>query len=885
MAVSTEKELMATELPKIYDPSAVEKRWQEFWEKNDVFRTDEGSGKEPFVILIPPPNVTGVLHMGHVLTYTIQDIVIRFRRMQGREALWLPGMDHAGIATQNVVEKMLRKEGKSRHDLGRDAFVKHVWDWKERHGGRIFQQFRRLGASFDMNRFVFTLDESYSRAVVRVFVSLYEKGLIYRGNYIAGWCPRCHTVLSDEEVDHHERKGRLWYVRYPLEGGGGDLTVATTRPETMLGDSGIAIHPDSERTRHLKGKRAVLPLVGRSLPIVEDERVDPEFGTGCVKVTPAHDPLDFELGKTHGLEEIRILKEDATVVEGYGAYSGLSREEARKAIVRDLEEQGYLVKTEDHRHAVGRCYRCDTDVEPWLSTQWFVSMKRLAEPALDAVRDGRVEIFPDRWRKVYFHWMENIRDWCVSRQLWWGHRIPAYHCVDCGHVMVREERPERCSQCASSNLNQDPDVLDTWFSSWLWPFATLGWPDREKRLETFFPSHLMVTGSEILFFWVARMIMSSIEFLGEPPFAKVYLHGIVRDKKGRKLSKSLGNSPDPIDVLDRVGADAVRFATILNTPPGQDQIFSEENLETGRRFANKIWNAARFALPHLEGVKDANRDPAGLDLPERWIRSRLTAAQRAATEHLEATRLNEAAYAVYDFFWHELCDWYLEMSKGALFGEGEDAPVRETLLRVLREGVLLLAPFLPHLAEELGERLGIDAPCVSVARWNDGAEGFRDEAAEREMAAVAELVTSVRTLRSESNIPPKEEVPVAVRFLDESVRDAVERYGDLARGLARIGSLELGVAERPKGSVAHVTGALEVFLPLAGLVDIDKERQRLAKEEERLGRELEKTARKLMNKEYLSKAPPEVVEKDRDRERRFAEMRGRVRENLRGLSE
>ncbi|MFH1680842.1 MAG: valine--tRNA ligase [Candidatus Eisenbacteria bacterium] len=873
------------ELAKTYDPGQVEGKWQSAWSERKSFRTDPVSSRDPFVILIPPPNVTGMLHMGHVLNYTIQDVVIRWRRMTGREALWLPGMDHAGIATQNMVERSLREEGKSRYDLGREEFVRRVWGWKEQHEGKILEQFRRLGASFDLDRTRFTLDEGYSRAVLEVFVALYKKGLLYRGNYIASWCPRCRTVLSDEEVEHEERNGSLYHIRYPLNGEEGHLVVATTRPETMLGDTAVAIHPESGRTLHLKGKGAVLPLVGRILRIVEDERVDPEFGTGCVKVTPAHDPADFEIGRTHGLEEVRIFEDDATIRPGFGRYSGMKREAARKAVLEDLEAAGLLAGTEEHRHAVGRCYRCSTDVEPWLSTQWFVSMKPLAAPAIEAVRDGRVRLFPDRWEKVYFHWMENVRDWCVSRQLWWGHRIPAWYCDECGEMTVETSPPAKCPRCAAAALRQDEDVLDTWFSSWLWPFATLGWPEETPELGRFFPSHLLVTGPDIIFFWVARMIVSSLEFMGKAPFREVYFHGIVRDAKGRKLSKTLGNSPDPIEVLNRYGADAVRFATVLTTPPGQDQVFSDEKMETGRRFANKVWNATRFVLPHIEGVGGLDRDPAGLPLPERWILSRLTAVRQEATAHLEATRLNEASYAVYDFLWHSYCDWYLEIAKPALAGEGDAETARPVLLHVLREGIRLLAPFMPHLAEEIGSYLAMDGECVSVARWEDGAGGFRDEGAEREMAAVQDVVTAVRTLRSEVNVPPREEVRVIVRFLEEGVRAPVEANRGMIRRLARIRDLDLGSPERPRGALAQVTRAVEVFLPLEGIADLEKERQRLAREAERLGHELDRIGRKLMNREYVSKAPGEVVEKDRDRERRFSEMLGRVRENLRALSD
>jgi len=877
--------MSARELAKTYEPAQVEGRWQAFWREQASFRADPHSSREPFVILIPPPNVTGMLHMGHVLNYTIQDVAIRWRRMTGREALWLPGMDHAGIATQNMVERALRKEGKTRFDVGREEFVRRVWEWKETHGGKILEQFHRLGASFDDARMRFTLDEGYTRAVLEVFVALHKKGLLYRGNYIASWCPRCRTVLSDEEVEHEERNGSLYQIRYPLEGEEGHLVVATTRPETMLGDTAVAIHPESERTGHLRGKRAVLPLVGRVLPIVEDQRVDPEFGTGCVKVTPAHDPADFEIGKTHGLEEVRIFEEDASIRSGFGRYTGMSREAARKAVLEDLEAAGLLAGIEEHRHAVGRCYRCSTDIEPWLSTQWFVSMKPLAEPAIRAMREGRVRFFPDRWEKVYYHWMENIRDWCVSRQLWWGHRIPAWYCDDCGAMTVEVAAPARCPGCGSSALRQDEDVLDTWFSSWLWPFATFGWPEKTPDLQRFFPSHLLVTGPDIIFFWVARMIMSSLEFMGDVPFREVYFHGIVRDAKGRKLSKTLGNSPDPLEVLDRYGADAVRFATILTTPIGQDQIFSDEKMETGRRFANKVWNATRFVLPHVEGVRGLSRDPSALPLPERWILSRLTAVRREATAHLDATRLNEASYAVYDFLWHSYCDWYVEIAKPALAGEGDAEKAREVLLHVLREGIRLLSPFMPHLAEEIGSYVSMDGPCASRARWEDGADGFRDEEAEREMEAVQQVVTAVRTLRSEVNVPPREEVRVLVRFLDETARGPVEANREMIRRLARIRDLDLGGDGRPRGALAEVTRSVEVFLPLEGIADLEKERQRLAREAERLVRELDRTARKLMNREYVSKAPADVVEKDRSRERRFSEMLERVRENLRAISD
>ncbi len=873
------------ELPKTYEPNAVEKKWQDWWADHDVFRTEVRTDKKPFVLFIPPPNVTGALHMGHVLNYTIQDVLTRWRRLQGREALWLPGMDHAGIATQNVVEKKLHEEGLSRHDLGREKFVERVWEWKKEHGDKIFEQFRKLGASFDLNRFRFTLDEGYSRSVLEVFVRLHEKGLVYRGDYITSWCPRCHTVLSDEEVDHKDRNGSLWHIRYTLEDGSGDLVVATTRPETMLGDTGIAIHPESEKTRHLKGKIAILPLLNRKIPLVEDDRVDPKFGTGCVKLTPAHDPLDFEIGKTHGLDPIRIFDENAVVKEGIGRFGGMSRELARKEVLKDLEEQGFLVKTEKHAHAVGQCYRCDTVVEPWLSEQWFVAMKELAAPALEVVRDGRVEIIPKRWEGVYYHWLENIRDWCVSRQLWWGHRIPAWYCTSCETVHVSIDQPSECTGCGAEEFRQDEDVLDTWASSWLWPFATLGWPEKTKELGYFFPSDILVTGSEIIFFWVARMIMSSLEFMGEVPFRQVFLHGIVRDSKGRKLSKSLGNSPDTLKILAKYGADAVRFATVLTTAPGQDQIFSEERLETGRRFANKIWNATRYVLPHTGQVEGLTREPGTLNLPERWILSRLTRTKRAMTEHLEGARLNDAAYGIYDFFWHDYCDWFLEISKPVFEEKEGGVETREVLLHVIQESIVLLSPFMPHMAEELGGYLGLKNRCVSLANWDDGGAGFIDEEAEGEMQAVQELVCAVRTIRSESNVPPREEVRVAVRFLDDSVRGPVLAQAGMVRALARVGNLELDATDRPKGSIAQVSAKMEVFVPLEGLVDLEKERERLSREIERLTGDIDRIGKKLANENYVKRAPADVVEKDRDRERRGKEMLTRIKDNLESLSD
>ncbi|NNF05821.1 MAG: valine--tRNA ligase, partial [Candidatus Eisenbacteria bacterium] len=780
------------ELPKAYEAKDHETRIYAEWEKDKEFRATVNPDREPYTIMIPPPNVTGVLHMGHVLDNALQDSMIRFRRMQGREALWQPGTDHAGIATQNVVEKALRAEGKTRHDLGREKFVEKAWAWKEEKGGHILQQLRRLGSSPDWDRTRFTMEPDLSKAVTEAFIRLHKKGLVYRGNYIVNWCPRCMTALSDEEVEHTDEQSSLWHIRYPLSDGSGHVTVATTRPETMLGDTAIAIHPDSEKTAHLKGKTVRLPFLDREIPIVEDDYVDAEFGAGALKVTPAHDPNDFEIGKRHNLPAINVMNKDATISEEGGPFAGMDRYDARKKVVAELEEMGLLEKIEDHPNAMGRCHRCNTVVEPTLSMQWFVKMQPLADPALKAYHDGDVKFIPEHWGKTYTHWLGNIRDWVISRQLWWGHRIPVYYCDGCEHEMVAHEAPANCEKCQGTAITQDPDVLDTWFSSWLWPFSTLGWPEKTKDLEYFYPTQWLTTGPDIIFFWVARMIMAGLEFMGEVPFKEVYLHGIVRDGKGRKMSKSLGNSPEPIDIIDEYGADALRFTMIALTPTGQDVQFDAKKTELGRNFANKIWNASRLILSNLEGYtgQETMAEPTAAD---RWILSRLDRAISEVTKAFDESRFSEAAWYLYEFFWKEYCDWYLEFSKLRLRGEeGEEARSRaqHTTLEVLKTSLTLLHPLFPFMTEAVWENVPSTEGRLIAANWPD-ARGAVDEAAEREIEPVMEAISALRNMRGEMNVPPSTRLSIMVQT-DTNTQALLEKGTGLLRTLARVDSIVMG---------------------------------------------------------------------------------------------
>jgi valyl-tRNA synthetase len=860
------------ERAKSYDPQSVEGPIYERWLASGVGRARTDSTREPYVILMPPPNVTGVLHAGHILNNTIQDALIRWQRMSGKDALWLPGMDHAGIATQNVVERTLAKQGVHRRDLGREKFVEEVWKWKEHSGGIIFQQLQRLGCLPDWDRFRFTLDPEFVRAVLSVFVRLYNKGLIYRGEYITNWCPKCQTAISDEEVEHVEVKGKLHFLRYPMPDHGRVIVVATTRPETMLGDVAVAVNPRDPRYAGLDGARVILPLVNREMRVVVDDMVDMSFGTGAVKITPAHDPNDFQLAQRHNLSPIEALDAGAHVSLA-GPYEGMERFEARKAILRDLEAQGLIERVEDYETSIGHHDRCGTMIEPRLSLQWFVRMKPLAEPALDAWRRGEVRFYPEHWAKIYEHWMTNIRDWCISRQLWWGHRIPVYTCGACGEVVASVDPPAACARCGGATLTQDPDVLDTWFSSWLWPFATLGWPEETPDLARYFPSNVLVTAPEILFFWVARMIMASWEFRGATPFRDVYLHGIVRDGKGRKMSKSLGNSPDPIDLIDRYGADALRFTMMMLTPQGSDVLFDESKTEIGKHFANKIWNATRLVASALDGWRPPAAPPKGerLDLPARWILGRLAFTTDTVSQRLASFEMLEAARTLYDFVWHDFCDWYLEMAKRRV---ASDAPAqvrdvtRWTLWRVLSDALALLHPFMPFLTDELWRTLPRqtgDPDSIVIAPWPTPPAEWRAAADSPEMNTFMEVVRVLRTIRAEMNLPPAQRAPAVLRAQEyaESVLDTLRE--DICV-LARLSTLSIGSnLTRPSHAAAALADGVEVFVPLEGLLDLAVERRRLEKEVARATHELEFVRSKLANADFLAKARPEVVEREREK--------------------
>jgi valyl-tRNA synthetase len=855
---------------KTYNPRIVEDRIYAMWEEGGYFRADVDRDREPFCIVIPPPNVTGQLHMGHALDETYQDILVRWRRMQGYNALWVPGTDHAGIATQARVEDHIREtEGKTRHDLGREEFLRRTWAWKEEYGGRILNQLKKLGASVDWSRERFTMDEGCSRAVREVFVRLYEKGLIYQGNYSVNWCPQCSTTLSDIEVEHAEHEGKLWHIRYPLADGSGYAQVATTRPETMLGDTAIAVNPEDERYAHLVGKTAILPLMNREIPIVADSYVDMEFGTGMVKVTPAHDPNDFEIGLRHNLPQIQVIGRNAVMTEEAGQYAGLERYECRRRVVEDLEKLGLLVKVEDHHHAVGECYRCGTVVEPLVSKQWFVKMEPLARRARQVVEEGQIRFIPERFTKQYLHWMENIRDWCISRQLWWGHRIPVWYCQDCGDVFAAAEDPSACRKCGSENIVQDPDVLDTWFSSALWPFSTLGWPEQTPELEHFYPTSVLVTGFDIIFFWVARMIVMGLEFMDDVPFRDVLIHGLVRDALGRKMSKSLGNGIDPIEVIEEYGADALRFNLVIGVAPGNDMRFIPEKVEAYRNFANKIWNASRFALMHLKGFEPA-ASFAGLELavPDRWILSRLQYTVEELTRLLERYEIGEGARLLYDFVWSELCDWYIELVKPRLYGhegEGSRFAAQQTLWFVLQNTLQLLHPYMPFITEEIWQNLPHDGETIVLAPWPE-VEGFRSAEIEEKMAVVMDVVTQIRTVRSEKSVPPGRKI-TAICQAEPKQQELLEASrGDIMflAGLEELQVTEPG--EKPAQSIGAVVGGIGVFLPLAGMVDLAEERSRIEKDLAEAQKELQRAQSKLSNEGFIQKAPPEVVAKERQKQ-------------------
>ena len=863
---------MRKELPKVYEPQEVESRIYETWEKNGCFKGHRDRSRKPFTIVMPPPNVTGQLHMGHAMDSTLQDILIRFKRMQGYAALWVPGTDHAGIATQIKVEEELRtKEGLTRYDLGREKFLERVWDWKRQYGGRIVQQQKKLGASCDWDRARFTMDEGCSRAVREAFCELYDKGLIYKGSRIINWCPHCLTALSDAEVEYQDKPGHLWYIRYPLADGSGDLVVATTRPETMMGDTGVAVNPEDERFKHLVGKTCILPIMNREIPIVADEYVELGFGTGAVKMTPAHDPNDFEVGLRHNLEVIRCIDDDGKINENGGPYNGMDRYECRKAIVKDLEEQGYLIKTEDYSHNVGTCYRCHNDVEPLISAQWFVKMAPLAKEALRVVNDGEVQFIPERFTKTYTNWMENVHDWCISRQLWWGHQIPAWTCADCGHITVDRADPTCCAKCGSKNITREEDVLDTWFSSALWPFSTLGWPDKTPELDYFYPTSVLVTGYDIIFFWVARMIFSGCEQMGKYPFEKVLIHGLVRDDKGRKMSKSLGNGIDPLEMAEKYGADALRFNLITGNSPGNDMRFYVEKCEAMRNFANKIWNASRFVMMNL--TIDQVELPEKLELEDKWVLSKLNTLIREVTENMDAYELGVASAKVYDFIWDTYCDWYIELTKDRMRSADTAENAQNVLCYVLIQVLRLLHPFMPFITEEIYQALphmaGQEGGFIMTSPWPVWREdlNFRDE--EEAMEMVMDAIRAIRGRRAEMNVAPSRKVKLTIAT---AYHDVFTAGAPFFLRLASAGEVEVIPAAqagssdemRREGMVEVITHAARVFMPLAELVDVKAELERIAKEKAKAEGHLKGIEAKLSNEAFTSKAPAHIVQNQRD---------------------
>ena len=877
---------MKKELPKVYEPQEVEGRIYEMWEKNGCFAGHRDPDKKPFTIVMPPPNVTGQLHMGHAMDCTLQDILIRFKRMQGYAALWVPGTDHAGIATQIKVEEELRKkEGLSRHDLGREKFLERVWDWKHQYGNRIVAQQKKMGASCDWDRSRFTMDEGLSKAVRHVFVSLYNKGLIYKGSRIVNWCPHCVTALSDAEVEYQDKPGHLWHLRYPIVGEEGRyVIVATTRPETMLGDTGVAVNPNDERYKDLVGKKCLLPLVNREIPIVADEYVDMEFGTGCVKMTPAHDPNDFEVGLRCNLESIRVLDDHGVVNENGGKYQGMDRYEARKAIVADLDELGLLEKIEDHQHNVGTCYRCGTDVEPIISAQWFVKMAPLAEEALRVVRDGETKFVPERFTKTYTNWMENVHDWCISRQLWWGHQIPAWTCADCGHITVSETDPTECEHCHSHNITQEEDVLDTWFSSALWPFSTLGWPDENSEdFKYFYPTDVLVTGYDIIFFWVARMIFSGCEHTGKPPFHTVFIHGLVRDDKGRKMSKSLGNGIDPLEMAEKYGADALRFNLITGNSPGNDMRFYVEKCEAMRNFANKIWNASRFVMMNLTITE--NKLPDTLEPEDKWILCRLGEVIGEVTENMEAYELGVASAKVYDFIWSDYCDWYIELTKARLQGEDEGAKVQaqQVLVYVLTETLKLLHPFMPFITEEIWQALPHQGDFLMLQSWPKADPAWSDVKAKESMEAVMDVIRTIRARRSEMNVPPSKKAALTIVTNEGEIFTAGEAH---LKRLAWCSSVTVQQEDLTDtaGMVCDITHMAKLYMPLAELVDVAKEKARLEKDLGKKQGELKGLEGKLSNPGFLGKAPEHVVAAERDRAEKLKVLIEKIQEQLRAMN-
>ena len=876
---------MSIELPKVYEPQEAEGRIYEKWEKAGCFKAERDPKKKPFTIVMPPPNVTGQLHMGHAMDCALQDILIRFKRMQGYSALWVPGTDHAGIATQIKVEEELRvKEGLTRYDLGREKFLERVWDWKHKYGNRIVEQQKKMGASCDWDRARFTMDEGCSKAVRETFCSLYEKGLIYKGSRIINWCPNCVTALSDAEVEYQDKPGNMWHMRYPLTDGSGYLVVATTRPETMMGDTGVAVNPNDERYQHLIGKTVTLPLMNREIPIVADEYVEMDFGTGCVKMTPAHDPNDFEVGLRHNLETIRVLDDNGVVNAHGGKYEGMDRYEARKAVVADMEALGLMEKIENYSHNVGTCYRCHKDVEPIISAQWFVKMEPLAKEALRVVNEGETKFVPERFAKTYTNWMENVHDWCISRQLWWGHQIPVWYCDDCGKMTVSRTDATECEHCHSKNIHRDPDVLDTWFSSGLWPFSTLGWPDADSEdLKYFYPTDVLVTGYDIIFFWVARMIFSACEQTKMPPFHTVFIHGLVRDDKGRKMSKSLGNGIDPLVIAEKYGADALRFNLVTGNSPGNDMRFYTERCEAMRNFANKIWNASRFLMMNL--TIDKCELPEKLDLEDKWILSKLNRVIPEITENMDKYELGVAAQKIYDFIWDDYCDWYIELTKTRLQGEDEDSKIRaqKVLCYVLTQMLKLLHPFMPFITEEIWQALPHEGEFLMTSEWPVAKDELSFPEEEQAMEVIMDAIRAVRTRRSEMNVPPSKKAHLTVATNEVKIFElGVPFLKKMAYG-SDVTIVSADETANAAGQVTVVTHAAQISMPLAELVDLEKEKARMEKELKKNSAELEKLNAKLGNPGFVAKAPAAVVETEKERAAKLAELVAKLEEQLKTM--
>jgi len=852
---------MAKEMAKAYNPKEVEDKIYDFWQEGNYFHAEVDKDKKPYTIVMPPPNITGQLHMGHALDNTLQDILIRWRRMQGYSALWLPGTDHASIATEAKIVEAMRKEGITKEDLGREKFLERAWEWKKEYGGRIVSQLKKMGSSCDWERERFTMDEGCSKAVKEVFVRLYNKGLIYRGERIINWCPHCKTSISDAEVEFEEQAGHFWHLRYPLTDGSGYLELATTRPETLLGDTAVAVNPSDERYKDLVGKTLTLPLVGREIPIIADDYVDVDFGTGVVKITPAHDPNDFQVGLRHNLPVINVMTDDAKIVEDYPKYAGMDRYEAREAIVKDLDEGGFLVKVEKHDHNVGTCYRCHSTVEPRVSKQWFVKMDELAGPAIECVKSGKTKFVPERFNKIYYHWMENIRDWCISRQLWWGHRIPAYYCDECGEVTVAKEMPEKCPKCGCTHLHQDEDTLDTWFSSALWPFSTLGWPDKTPELDYYFPTNTLVTGYDIIFFWVARMIFSSVEQMNSQPFDTVFIHGIVRDENGVKMSKSLGNGIDPLLVIDQYGADALRMFLATGNSPGNDMRYSEKRVEACRNFANKLWNASRFVHMNIDDYNVKNELPATLETEDKWILHTLNNVAKEVNENLERFELGIALSKIYDFIWNSYCDWYIELCKARLQSEGETAQnARQVLIYVLDKILKLLHPFMPFITEEIWQTIPHDTEGKTVMLEKypeyDPSLDFPSEA--EEMMKVMEAITAIRTQRNEMNVPPSKKAKL---FIATAIPETFSNGEQFFKKLASASEVEISDSFDIDGAVTVVTSDAKIYIPMEELVDKEAELKRLNKELKQVEKMLAQDEGKLNNPGFMSKAPEKVIEK------------------------